>query len=81
MPNETLQSELKAIIAGLLEIPDFQPQDHFIRDLGADSMLIEQVVVAIETRYRIQLPNSELSKVRCLTDLVRVVAPRIAAAP
>lgn len=67
------------MILGLLEISDFGDDDHFLRDLGADSMLIEQMVAGIEMRYRIQLPNSELAEVRCLKDLVRVVAPRVAA--
>jgi acyl carrier protein len=73
MTRATLHDDLKAMIASLLEIDNFGDEDHFLRDLRADSMLIEEAVVNIERRYKIQLPNERLGDVRCLTDLVRVV--------
>jgi len=73
MTLATLHDELKTMIAGLLEIDNFGDEEHFIRDLRADSMMMEETVVTIERRYKIQLPNERLREVRCLSDLVRVV--------
>ena len=74
MTSATLRSELKTIIADLLEINDFGDGDHFIRDLRADSMLLEELVVKVEKRYQIKFPNQELSSMRTLNDAVRITA-------
>jgi acyl carrier protein len=74
MTLEILRSELKTIIADLLEISDFRDNDHFIRDLRADSMLLEELVVKVEKRYQVKFPNDQLSSMRTLADAVRITA-------
>jgi acyl carrier protein len=74
MTREQLRSELKGTIADLLEIKDFGDDDHFIRDLRADSMLLEELVVRLEKRYQLKFPNEELRNVRSLADVLRVTS-------
>lgn len=74
MNQEQLRNELKTIIADLLEINDFGDNDHFIRDLRADSMLLEELVVRVEKRYQVRFPNEELRNMRTLRDVQRVTA-------
>jgi acyl carrier protein len=74
MTQETLRSEVKVMISDLLEIGDFGDNDHFIRDLRADSMLLEELVVRIEKRYKVKFPNAELRNMRTLNDVVRVLS-------
>jgi acyl carrier protein len=74
MTREQLRLELKAIIADLLEIKDFDDQAHFIRDLRADSMLLVELVVKIEKRYQVNLPEEELRTMRSLKDVLRVTS-------
>jgi acyl carrier protein len=74
MTREQLRNELKAIIADLLEIQDFDDQAHFVRDLRADSMLLVELVVRIEKRYQVNLPEEELRNMRSLNDVLRVTS-------
>jgi acyl carrier protein len=73
MDRETLRKELKALVASLLEIESFGDKDYFARDLGADSMLLEQMAFDIEERYRFTFPEEQLREILCLDDAVRVV--------
>jgi acyl carrier protein len=74
MTEKGVRAEVKAMIGDLLEIDDFSDEEHFVRDLRADSMLLEELVVRLEKRYEIQLPNAEMQGVKCLTDAVAVVS-------
>jgi acyl carrier protein len=71
--RETLRKELRVLVASLLEIEHFGDQDYFARDLGADSMLLEQLAFDIEDRYHITFPEEQLREILCLDDAVRVV--------
>ena len=74
MTREQLRNELKATIADLLEIKDFDDEAHFIRDLRADSMLLVELVVRVEKRYQVALPEEELRNMRSLKDVLRVTS-------
>lgn len=74
MTRDELRKELKATIADLLEIDDFKDEDHFIRDLRADSMLLVELVVRIEKRYQVKFPNAELREILNLEDVLRVTS-------
>jgi acyl carrier protein len=74
LTQEQLRNELKAMIADLLEIKDFDDDAHFIRDLRADSMLLVELVVQVEKRYQVKLPEAELRDVRSLRDMQRVTS-------
>jgi acyl carrier protein len=69
-----LRSELKSIIATMLELEDFRDDAHFMRDLRADSMLLSEIAVSVERRFNVQVPDTLMREVRCLNDAVRVVA-------
>jgi acyl carrier protein len=74
LTQERLRNELKAMIADLLEIKTFDDDAHFIRDLRADSMLLVELVVRVEKRYQVKLPEAELRNIRSLTDMLRVTS-------
>jgi acyl carrier protein len=74
MDRATLHKELKAIVATLLEIDDFGDEQHFVRDLRADSMLMVELAATVEKRYRIKFPDQEMREVRNLNDAVRVTS-------
>jgi acyl carrier protein len=74
MTREQLRDDLKALIADLLEIGDFNDDAHFIRDLRADSMLLVELVVRVEKRYQLAFPEGELGNVRSLTDMLRITS-------
>jgi len=68
----TLELDLREIIAEIIEKApkDVGPDAHLIDDLGADSMMILEIVTAIEEKYRVVVPEEGVEK---LTTLRRFV--------
>jgi len=74
MIDEKLQDELKAIIAKIIEIDDFNADDNFATELGVDSMLALEIVARIEKRYRIRIPEEQFAQLQTLSETTRIVA-------
>ena len=74
MIDEKLQDELKAIIAKIIEIDDFNDDDNFATELGVDSMLALEIVARIEKRYRIRIPEEQFAQLQTLSETTRIVA-------
>jgi acyl carrier protein len=74
MSDVKLQSELKAIIANIIEIDDFNDDDNFATELGVDSMLALEIVARIEKRYRIRIPEEQFAQLQTLSETTRIVA-------
>jgi len=74
MSDMKLQSELKAIIAKIIEIDDFNDDDNFATELGVDSMLALEIVARIEKRYRIRIPEEQFAQLQTLSETTRIVA-------
>lgn len=55
-----------------------EPDAELARDLELDSMTAIALVVAIEDRFRICLPDDELAAIRRVDELVALVARRLA---
>jgi acyl carrier protein len=54
------------------------PGADLVADLGLDSMTATTLIVAVEDRFRICLPDALLADVRSVSDLVAVIARRLA---
>jgi len=67
-----IQKEIRAIIADTLEIEEdsIGLEDHFIDDLGIDSITALDIVAGIESKYKIKFPNDQLTKITSLKKAV-----------
>lgn len=74
MSEIQLRRELKALIAEIIEIDDFNDDDNFVTELGVDSMLALEIVARIEKRYRIRIPEESFSRLTSLNEVVNMVA-------
>lgn len=74
MSELNLQSELKAIIAGIIEVDDFGYDDNFVTELGVDSMLALEIVARIEKRYHIRIPEDRFVELQTLRAAEGVVS-------
>lgn len=68
--------EVKQIIAEKLSLsPDeIQLNSSFIDDLGADSLDLADLVMAIEEQYEIDFSNEDTDKFKTVGDVVNVIA-------
>lgn len=75
MSDDKVFQEIKSIIADKLSIAadEIQLGSSFIDDLGADSLDLADLVMAIEEQYEIDFSNEDTDKFRTVGDVVNVI--------
>ena len=70
-----VSQRVKEIIAKNLdvEINDIKPESSFINDLGADSLAIVELVLAIEEEFELDIPDEETEKIRTVGDAIEYI--------
>ena len=73
--SETVES-LKAIVAESLGISadEIKSSASFIDDLGADSLDIVELVMAIEKAFDIEIPDEDAEKIATVQDAIDYVS-------
>ena len=68
-------AKVKEIIIDKLGVEESQitPEASFTNDLGADSLDIVQILVAVEDTYDIEIPDEELEDVTDMESFVSVI--------
>ena len=63
---------VKEIIAKNLDVDvnDIKPESSFINDLGADSLAIVELVLALEEEFELDIPDEETEKIKTVQDAV-----------
>ncbi len=70
-----VREEVKRLIAELTEreISEITDTALFVDDLGVDSLMAIEVMVALDKRYKIDIPEAEFNKIKNVNDAVAVV--------
>ncbi len=53
-----------------LEADSIKPEQEVVKDLGADSLDVVELMMALEDEYGITLPEGEVEKVKTVQDIV-----------
>ena len=53
-----------------VDADSIKPEQEVVKDLGADSLDIVELMMALEDEYGITLPESEVEKVKTVQDIV-----------
>lgn len=71
--------ELKEIIVEIKDIPeeDITPESNFADDLEADSLDIVEMLMLLEEKYDIQIPEETAEKLKTVQDVVQYVEARL----
>lgn len=69
----SLQPKVMKIIEEQLGVdPDrVKPESSFIDDLGADSLDIVELVMAMEEEFEIEIPDDDAEKLRTVQDVMK----------
>jgi len=79
MPKQKLKGdsmalfdEVKEVIVEQLNVsPDeVKPEAKFVEDLGADSLDVVEMIMALEEKFEIEIPDSEAEKIQTVQDVV-----------
>ncbi len=77
MTREEVQIGLKEIVLDILEadtdVSDFNEEDDLVEDLDMDSLQAVSMLVHIERRFQVALPEAEMNKFRTLRSVVDLV--------
>lgn len=70
-----IETTLKEIIS---EKTGARPEDiktttHFVEDLGADSLEIVRIIMAIEDRFKIEIPDEDMEKIATFQDAINYI--------
>jgi len=73
--SKSLEAQVKAVIAEQLQedIENLQNEASFIEDLGADSLDLIELVMAMEDRFHIEIPDDEAEKIQTVQDAINFV--------
>lgn len=72
MNTEEIFSKVKEIIVEQLGVAEtaVAPEASFIDDLGADSLDIVELIMALEEEFDIEIPDGDAEKVVTVSDVV-----------
>jgi len=77
--KEEIFPKIVPIIAEQLKIKpeEIKPDSKFIDDLGADSLDAVEIVMGIEERFNVEIPDEEIDKIKTVKDIVDYLARKI----
>jgi len=75
----TTEEKIKKIIVEQLDITEEEcvPDASFIDDLGADSLDIVELIMAMEDHFGLEISDDDLAQIRTVGDIISYIKERI----
>jgi acyl carrier protein len=72
---EEISERVKSIIVEQLgvSLEEVTPQASFIEDLGADSLDIVELIMALEEEYDMEIPDEDAEKIQTVDDVTNYI--------
>jgi len=72
---EEIAERIKSIIVEQLgvSLEEVTPEASFIEDLGADSLDIVELIMALEEEYDMEIPDEDAEKIQAVQDVISYV--------
>ena len=73
--SATIEQKVKNIIADQLGVgeDEIKPTSSFIEDLGADSLDIVELVMAMEEEFEVEIQDEEAENIKTVQDAVNYI--------
>jgi len=67
-----LFDEVREVIIEQLNVSpeEVKPEAKFVEDLGADSLDVVEMIMALEEKFEIEIPDSEAEKIETVQDVI-----------
>jgi acyl carrier protein len=67
-----LFDEVREVIVEQLNVSpeEVKPEAKFVEDLGADSLDVVEMIMALEEKFEIEIPDSEAEKIETVQDVI-----------
>jgi acyl carrier protein len=75
MSTNNIEAKVKAIIADQLGVgeDEIKRESAFIEDLGADSLDIVELVMAMEEEFEVEIPDEQAENIKSVGDAVAYI--------
>lgn len=75
----SLEVKVKELIVQQLGVSENEvvPEAKFIDDLGADSLDLVELVMALEDEYNIEIPDEDAEKIVTVGDAIKYIQERV----
>jgi acyl carrier protein len=72
---DEIAERIKSIIVEQLgvSLEEVTPEASFIEDLGADSLDIVELIMALEEEYDMEIPDEDAEKIQAVQDVISYV--------
>jgi len=79
---DAIRQKVRELVAEITERSPEEIADTalFTEDLGIDSLMAIEMLVAVDKKYKIQIPEEEFGKIKNVNDAVEIVHRYVAAA-
>lgn len=73
--NDEIRNQIKGIIVEQLSVSadEVTAEASFIEDLGADSLDIVELIMALEEKFGIEIPDEDAEKIQTVNDVFTYV--------
>ena len=74
-----MQTELIQIISERLNVSadSVTPQASFVDDLGADSLDVVELMMTLEEKYNLEIPDDDAEKIKTVQDAISYIDSRL----
>jgi len=75
MAATQIEAKVKNIIAEQLGVgeDEIKPEASFVEDLGADSLDIVELVMAMEEEFEVEIPDEEAENIKTVGDAINYI--------
>ena len=73
--SDSLEQKIRSLVAEQLgvELGEIKPDANILDDLGADSLDVVEMVMALEEHFDIEVPDEDVEELRTVADVERYV--------
>ena len=73
--TKKLENELRSLVAEIVEIkPEkITLEANLVEDLGMDSMMVLEILASMEKKYKLRIPEENLTKITDLNKMIELV--------
>ena len=75
----SIEQKIRAIIIDQLgaDEDEVTPEASFLEDLGADSLDIVELVMALEEEFKIEIPDEDVEGMRTVQDVINYIKKHV----
>ncbi|PAF45729.1 acyl carrier protein [Helicobacter sp. 11S02629-2] len=78
MSTEIFQQVAELVSQNLsVDLEAVKPESEFVKDLNADSLDVVELIMALEEKFNIEIPDEEAEKIKKVSDVVDYIAKNV----